>query len=472
MRRHYTTNYILYLMASDAVITLLALRTAYLARLAIPFGIRLLPQHIFMPWGVYVAAVLVWLGVFLLLNVYEPRKTLRVHEELQRVVFAAGISAMVFAGLLYMTLRDLPRLLFVYFVMLNTALLLVHRSGLRAAFRYAGPRLRDTERVIIVGAGTLGREVARRVRELEWTGLHLVGFVDDDVQKQGQVIEGVPVLGRLGDIVQVVRVHRVDEVIFALPLRAQASMADVIRALHALPVSIRVVPDLVDLAISKATVENFEGIPLIGLRDPAIDGFNRVLKRLMDLSIATAVLLVTWPLMLLIAAAIKISSPEGPVLFKQDRVGENGRIFKMYKFRTMVPDAEAQFEKVVKRLPDGTVIHKTQDDPRVLPIGRILRRLSLDELPQLFNVLKGDMSLVGPRPEIPQMMKYYQPWQWKRFSVPPGITGWWQVSGRADKPMHLNTEYDLYYIQHYSLLLDLQILWRTIGAVLRGKGAY
>ena len=472
MRRHYTTNYTLYLIACDVVITLLALRTAYLARLAMPLGVRLLPHHIVMPWGVYLAAAFVWLGIFLLLGIYEPRKTLRVHEELQRIIWGSGMASLVFAGLLYMTVRDLPRLLFIYFVVLNTLLILLHRSVLRAAFRYAGPRLRDTERVLIAGAGRLGQEVARRVRELEWTGLHLVGFVDDDVQKQGKVIEGVPVLGRLSDIVQVIRVHRVDEVIFALPLRAQASMAEIIRDLHALPISIRVVPDLLDLAISKATVENFEGIPLIGLREPAIDGFDRLVKRLLDLVLATALLLVIWPLMLVIALAIKISSPDGPVLFKQDRVGENGRIFKMYKFRTMVPDAEAQFEKVVKRLPDGTVIHKTQDDPRVLPIGRILRRLSLDELPQLFNVLKGDMSLVGPRPEIPQMMKYYQPWQWKRFSVPPGITGWWQVSGRADKPMHLNTEYDLYYIQHYSLLLDLQILWRTIGAVLRGKGAY
>ncbi len=472
MRRHYTTNYILYLIVSDVILTLLALRAAYLARLDIPLGVRLLPVHIHMPGVVYFAAVMVWLGIFLLLDVYDPRKTLRVHAELQRLALASGLASLTFAGLLYLTLRDLPRLLFVYFVLLNTTLLLGHRMALRLAFRYAGPRLRDTERVLVVGAGALGRSVARRIKELEWTGLELVGFVDDDVKKQGKVIEGVPVLGRLSDIVSVIRNQRVDEVIFALPLRAQASMADVIRALYTLPVSIRVVPDLLDLAISKTTVENFEGIPLIGLRDPAIDGFNRLLKRGMDVVLATLLILLLWPIMLAIAIVIKVTSPDGPILFKQERIGENGRIFKMYKFRTMVPDAEAKFEEVVQRLPDGTVIHKREDDPRVLPVGRILRRLSLDELPQLFNVLKGDMSLVGPRPEIPQMIKYYQPWQWKRFTVPPGITGWWQVSGRADKPMHLHTEYDLYYIQHYSLLLDLQILWRTIGAVLRGKGAY
>ncbi len=472
MRRLHAINYILYLIGCDVLLTLAALHTAYLVRVYLPIGVPLAPSLIPMSRAVYVAAVSIWLGIFLLVEAYNPRKTLRVHEELQRLSLASGLAALTFAGFLYLTVRDLPRLLFIYFVLLNTGLILGHRAALRLAFRYAGPRVRDMERVLIVGAGALGRMVARQIRTLEWTGLKLVGFIDDDVQKQGTLVEGIPVLGRSGDIVSIVRNHGVDEVIFALPLRAQSSMADTIRSLYTLPVSIRVVPDLVDLAISKTTVETFEGIPFIGLRDPAIDGFNRLLKRAMDIVLATLLLLIVWPLMVVIAIAIKVTSPDGPVLFKQPRVGENGRIFKMYKFRTMVPDAEAKFDQVVRRLPDGTVIHKHKDDPRVLPIGRILRRLSLDELPQLFNVLKGEMSLVGPRPEIPQMMEHYKPWQWKRFSVPPGITGWWQVSGRADKPMHLHTEYDLYYIQHYSLLLDIQILWRTIWVVLRGKGAY
>ncbi len=472
MRRLHATNYALYLIVCDVLLTLVALHTAYFGRLYLPLGVPLSPALIPMSWAIYVAAVAIWLGIFLIIDVYNPRKTLRAHEEMQRLGLALGLAALTFAGFLYLTVRNLPRLLFVYFVLLNTALILGHRAALRLAFRYAGPRVRDMERVLIVGAGALGRMVARNIRSLEWTGLQLVGFVDDEVHKQGTQVEGVPVLGRLQDIVSVIRNHRIDEVIFALPLRAQAPMADTIRALYTLPVSIRVVPDLVDLAISKTTVETFEGIPFIGLRDPAIDGFNRLLKRAMDIVLASLLILLLWPLMLVIAIAIKITSPNGPVLFKQPRVGENGRIFKMYKFRTMVPDAEAKFDQVVRRLPDGTVIHKHKDDPRVLPLGRILRRLSLDELPQLFNVLKGEMSMVGPRPEIPQMMEHYEPWQWKRFSVPPGITGWWQVSGRADKPMHLHTEYDLYYIQHYSLLLDIQILWRTIWVVLRGKGAY
>lgn len=472
MRKQYETNYTLYLIVCDLVLTLIALRVAYHARLLLPFGVSLRPEHILLPWSVYLAVALIWLALFTLLSVYDARKTLHVHEEVQRLVLAIGTASLVFAGLLYLTLRDVPRLLFIYFVMCNGLLLVGHRLLVRLAFRYVGPRLRDAERVLIVGAGSVGQEVAARVKALEWTGLTPVGYLDDAPEKQGQVIDGLPVLGRVQDVVTVVRAHQVDEVIFALPLRAHHSMEHIVQQLQALPISVRVVPDLFDLAIFRATIEDFEGIPLIGLRDSAIDGFDRLVKRTLDLILATIILALVWPLMLVIALVIKVTSPEGPVIFKQQRLGENGRLFKMYKFRTMVPDAEQRLHEVMRRLPDGRVVHKVRDDPRVLPVGRILRRLSLDELPQLFNVLKGDMSLVGPRPELPQMMPFYEPWQWKRFSVPPGITGWWQISGRADKPMHLHTEYDLYYIQHYSPLLDLQILWRTIGVVLRGKGAY
>ena len=161
-----------------------------------------------------------------------------------------------------------------------------------------------------------------------------------------------------------------------------------------------------------------------------------------------------------------------PILFRQKRVGENGRLFEMLKFRTMVRNAEKFQSEVEKRDSDGNLIHKTKDDPRVTRVGRLLRRLSLDELPQLFNVIAGTMSLVGPRPEMPYLVEKYQPWQRKRFAIPPGLTGWWQVSGRSDRPMHLHTEDDLFYIQNYSIWLDIQILVRTAWVVLFGKGAY
>jgi lipopolysaccharide/colanic/teichoic acid biosynthesis glycosyltransferase len=160
------------------------------------------------------------------------------------------------------------------------------------------------------------------------------------------------------------------------------------------------------------------------------------------------------------------------VIFRQQRVGENGKLFWMLKFRSMVPDAEAYLDEVVERTEDGRIIHKKQDDPRVTRIGRFIRATSLDELPQLLNVLKGEMSLVGPRPELPWLVEQYEPWQCKRFAVPQGMTGWWQINGRSGKLMHEHTDEDLYYIQNYSLLLDIQILSRTLGAVLKRSGAF
>jgi lipopolysaccharide/colanic/teichoic acid biosynthesis glycosyltransferase len=175
--------------------------------------------------------------------------------------------------------------------------------------------------------------------------------------------------------------------------------------------------------------------------------------------------------MLVIALAIKRDSP-GPVIYNSRRVGENGKLFWMHKFRSMVQDADKQLEMVARYGPNGEILHKSPDDPRITRVGRFLRKTSLDELPQLFNVLKGEMSLVGPRPELPELVENYEPWQRKRFAVPQGITGWWQINGRSDKPMHLHTEDDIYYIQNYSLFLDVYILLKTAWVVLRGDGAY
>jgi exopolysaccharide biosynthesis polyprenyl glycosylphosphotransferase len=194
-------------------------------------------------------------------------------------------------------------------------------------------------------------------------------------------------------------------------------------------------------------------------------------KRVFDIICSLVLILMSLPVMAMVGIAIKLDSP-GPVLFKQKRVGENGQVFTMYKFRSMVVDAEKRQAEVNKTNEAGQVVHKSKNDPRITRVGNLIRSTSLDELPQLFNVFFGDMSLVGPRPELPWLVEKYEPWQHKRLAVPQGITGWWQVNGRSDKPLHLNTEDDLYYVQHYSLLLDLWILWKTFAVVLKRQGAY
>jgi lipopolysaccharide/colanic/teichoic acid biosynthesis glycosyltransferase len=196
-----------------------------------------------------------------------------------------------------------------------------------------------------------------------------------------------------------------------------------------------------------------------------------VAKRLVDLILGVAILILTLPIVALVAIVIRLDS-EGPVIFRQQRVGENGRLFTMYKFRTMTADAAERQASVTAYTLSGELIHKRADDPRVTRIGRLLRRLSLDELPQLINVLRGEMSLVGPRPEMPWVVEQYDPWQYQRLAVPQGMTSWYVVNGRSEVPMHLNTEQDLRYIRDYSLFLDLKILWMSMGAVLKGRGAF
>ena len=210
---------------------------------------------------------------------------------------------------------------------------------------------------------------------------------------------------------------------------------------------------------------------MLDLRAPALSDQQRTVKRLFDLGLTILSLPIALPLMGLVALGIRLES-RGPVVLRQPRLGENGRLFDMLKFRTMLDNAE-QLRASVEQLDEqGRLIHKTAHDPRVTRLGRFLRRLSLDELPQLFNVLKGEMSLVGPRPELPYLVERYEPWQRQRFAIPQGMTGWWQINGRSDRPMHLHTEDDLYYVQHYSLLLDIFILIKTVGVVIQGKGAF
>jgi lipopolysaccharide/colanic/teichoic acid biosynthesis glycosyltransferase len=202
-----------------------------------------------------------------------------------------------------------------------------------------------------------------------------------------------------------------------------------------------------------------------------MNGYQRAIKRSVDVILSLAILTVTLPVMAMIAVLIKLDS-SGPVLFRQVRVGEGGRRFGILKFRSMTTDAEDRFGEILKSAENGGIVHKHRDDPRVTRIGSLLRRTSLDELPQLINVLNGDMSLVGPRPELPVFVERYEPWQRERLLVPQGMTGWWQVNGRSDKPLHLNTDHDIYYVRNYSLLLDLQILLKTVWVVMRAKGAF
>ena len=272
-------------------------------------------------------------------------------------------------------------------------------------------------------------------------------------------------------MLRVVETLKISEVWSTLPPRAYDKLHALIAHLEEFPIRIKVIPDYFSLALVQANVEMLGSFPLIGLRDPVIRGLLRMIKPAFDVIVSLLLVIITAPLMLAAAIAIRLNTP-GPLLFRQIRVGENGKPFEMLKFRTMVADAETMMLKKMQEAGGDEFVHKRADDPRVMKVGRLLRRFSLDELPQLFNVLIGDMSLVGPRPELPWLVDRYRPWQRKRSAVPQGIAGWWQINGRSEKPTHLNTDEDLYYIYNYSLWLDIIILIKTPVAVLQGKGAF
>ena len=411
---------------------------------------------------------LLWVSIYLLASVYDPRRIYKAVDEFQLVSLASGFAALVLAGLLYLFFRDVSRWLFLVFVFTNLTFLLSWRLVARLFFRLRRVPAIE-QRVLIVGAGEVGLQVGRMIGHYAWTGLDLIGYLDDDVEKQRET--GSVILGDIQAARCIVETHRINDVVIALPRRAYGQVNHLVVALSDLPVRLRVVPDYFSLALFRATVDDFGGIPMINLRDPALNEVQWLVKRLFDLVVGSLTTLLLLPLMGLVALLVRLDSP-GPVIFRQTRVGENGRLFSMYKFRSMLDGAEQLQAVVNEENGSGDLIHKKPDDPRVTRLGRLLRRTSLDELPQLFNVLKGEMSLVGPRPELPWMLDQYEPWQHKRFAVPQGMTGWWQVNGRSEKPMHLHTDDDLYYVQNYSLWMDIYILVKTPWVVLRGKGAY
>ena len=476
MFKRFSANYMAMLLVLDGlwiqIALWLAMKLLFVLLIGQPLSPEWVPQFVTVPTlELHVTVGVLWLAAFLLSSLYTPRRIIRWYDEFSRLLVVHTTAALSLAGLLYMASTELPRLTFAYFYVLVLVGLFGYRSLLRYWHRMRQRQSHSAARILIVGAGRVGQGLVAEFRRQGWPGLEFVGFLDDDPDKRGATVDGLPILGSSDDAARIVVAHNIDEVIIALPTRAHLRLTNLVAQLHQQPVRVRVVPDYFELAFFGATVESLGGIPLIGLRDPAIDGFQRLLKRLIDMAASAVGLLVLSPLLLIVGLWIKLEDG-GPIFNRADRVGENGKLFRMLKFRSMVVDADKIQHLVNQTDAHGHILHKSAHDPRVTRIGQFLRRTSIDELPQLWNVLIGDMSLVGPRPELPWLVEKYEPWQRKRFAVPQGITGWWQVNGRSDKPMHLHSEEDLYYIQNYSIWLDFQILFKTVVVVLKGNGAY
>jgi exopolysaccharide biosynthesis polyprenyl glycosylphosphotransferase len=325
-------------------------------------------------------------------------------------------------------------------------------------------------RLLVVGSGRLGKMVMQHIVANPNLGYSIIGFLHD-MNEAPSDFGRFKMLGTLEDIGPVIRSMQVDEVIIALPSNMHQYAIRSVKMCERLGTSFKLIPDLYELSLSRIDMETIEGIPLIGIKQVSLNTLQRVITRLVDIVLSILGMVVGSPLWLFIAIAVRVTSP-GPIVYRQTRVGLNGQHFITYKFRSMYQDAEQRLAQLRSKNEVSGPLFKMKDDPRRTPIGTFLRETSLDEIPQLFNVLKGEMSLVGPRPPLPSEVALYEEWQKGRLAIKPGLTGLWQVRGRSDLSFDEGVLMDLYYIENWSLRLYFQILFRTIPAVLFRRGAY
>jgi exopolysaccharide biosynthesis polyprenyl glycosylphosphotransferase len=470
MLRRFSINYAFLSMLIDMLVVGLCLWVAKLVRPEMSHWSIFEPMAlpVYLPSSLYVIFPIVSVAILAAFAIYDSRKLLRIVDEFAALSIALLIVSISLAGILYFSFRDVSRALFAVFLVMSYGGLLGWRGLARLYFRLRRDWPDTSRRLLVVGAGPLGQKVRDQILASQIDKLQLLGFIDDGVNLEGPLPN---LLGGFQQIHDLVNTLNITDVVIALPHSAYDHMADIVSRLEDAPVRLWVALGFFDLTLYETRLEDFAGIPMLDLRAPALNEVQRLLKRAFDLALGTIAFIISAPIMLIAAFAILLEDGR-PILFIQKRVGENGRLFMVYKFRTMVKNAEELRHLVERKDEDGNIVHKRKDDPRITRVGRFLRRTSIDEIPQFFNVLQGTMSLVGPRPELPYLVEKYQPWQRKRFSVQPGITGWWQVNGRGESTMHLHTEDDLYYITHYSIWLDILILIRTAWVVLIGKGSY
>lgn len=475
MTADFRRRWKLAIVVGDGLLILLGFALAYWLRYNVQW-IQPVDEENFVEFSAYYGSALLLMGILLLAykieGLYDQRRTASWLDSVY-LIFSGTVVGVAALIVWYFSSRPLAvsRLMLLYAAVIIVVLISLSRvveGALRHSLHRRGIA---TDRLLIVGAGEVGRAIMGNMVAQPELGYQVIGYVDDDPEKAGGVIGRFPSLGVVAETPRVLREYRIDDVIVALPWYARDNIHMVLEACETLGVRTRLVPDLFQMRLNQLHIDTINGIPLIGVRDTNIRGWNRAVKRGLDVALASLAVLVTSPVMALVAAAIKLDSP-GPVLYRQTRVGINGHQFTVYKFRSMRANADKELIRLQNQNEASGPLFKMRDDPRRTRVGRFLRRTSLDELPQLFNVLLGDMSLVGPRPPVPNEVEQYDDWHRRRLEVAPGLTGLWQVSGRSNLTFDEMVMLDLYYAENWSLGLDMKILLRTIPTVLLGEGAY
>jgi exopolysaccharide biosynthesis polyprenyl glycosylphosphotransferase len=425
-------------------------------------------------FAIFVLFIFVWHLIFTLLGLYESRRLSNRSGEIICVIKASSLGTLVILiSTVIFRIALVTRLFLFVFWSLSTCAIVASRLILRVTLALVRKHGRNLRQVVIVGSGSRAVEFARWLVARPELGYRIIGFVDqnwdgmDAFQRSGYALAC-----DLGGLAQFLRNNVVDEVVLALPFRSMHDQASRIATMcEEQGITVRVLNHIFDLKIAHSPGEELEDDPLITHSRGWVDGWPIFIKRILDFTISSVLMVLFLPLLVIAAILVKLTSP-GPVLFAQKRVGLNKRHFNVYKFRTMVADAEERLHEVEHLNQVSGPVFKVWNDPRITPVGRILRKTSIDELPQLFNVLRGDMSLVGPRPlPVRDYEGFSKDWQRRRLSVKPGITCLWQIRGRSSIPFEKWMELDLQYIDKWSLWLDFEILLQTIPAVFRGSGA-
>ena len=424
---------------------------------------RILYPYIFL-WGI----------LLFLLKMYESFRTKSLSDVLSTISSVALVGIGALGMLLYFfNVGYISRRFMIIAFLLTAVTIALEKLLLMAFFRFVRRRNYNTRNILIAGTGPRAINFASMIEDHPESGLKILGFVDEDKNRIGTRVgeSAYKVMGSLEDMQNIIHNNIVDEVIFIVPKSSLSKIEDVLLLCETEGINVSVATDYFSMKFAKAKQADLYGFPLISFQR----GPNRVwgpfIKRLMDIGISATALIVLSPLFLVLSIIVKITS-DGPIFFKQERVGLNGRQFTLYKFRTMVKDAEHKLKDLLSNNEMNGPVFKLKDDPRLTNIGKFLRKFSLDEFPQLWNVLKGEMSIVGPRPPLPSEVSKYDNWQRRRLTMRPGLTCLWQVSGRNKiKDFSDWAKLDLDYIDRWSLWLDINIILRTFPAVIFGIGA-
>jgi exopolysaccharide biosynthesis polyprenyl glycosylphosphotransferase len=426
----------------------------------------------------FLGFLLIWHILFSVFGLYGSKRMSSRWEEVRDVAAATSLGTLVIAvAAVAFQIWMVNRVFLMLFWVLTTGSVLLSRMLIRGGLAYARRRGLNMRNLLVIGTNARALTLVRRIQGKPELGYRILGFADEGWAGLEEFRKhGYPLVTNLDDLASYVRRNIVDEVVLALPIRSYHTLASQIAGACAQQgIIVRFMPNIFDLKEAKHRADELGGDDALISHDNGIAGaWGLAVKRLLDVVVSALAIIVLSPVMVITAVLVKLTAP-GPIFFIQKRLGRNKRMFEIYKFRTMVVDAEKRLKDIEHQNEVSGPVFKIKNDPRITPLGRLLRKTSIDELPQLFNVLKGDMSLVGPRPlqvrDYELFETFCQDWQRRRFSVRPGITCLWQIKGRSAVPFEKWMELDLQYIRTWSLWLDLEILAKTVPAVLRGSGA-